>query len=174
VKPDHEATVYAGRRFSVTRERWGSREREIVEAPDVVVVLAVDREGLVTLVRQLREAVRRRLLELPAGVVEEGEELLATARRELVEETGLHGGQWRAAVSWWSTPGFCRERVHLFIAEDVEQGVAAPADDEQIEVERWSLADVQERLGEIEDSKTIIGLQLYLSEVSQSGPDPRE
>jgi ADP-ribose pyrophosphatase len=86
----------------------------------------------------------------------------------------LHGGQWRAAVSWWSTPGFCRERVHLFIAEDVEQGVAAPADDEQIEVERWSLADVQERLGEIEDSKTIIGLQLYLSEVSQSGPDPRE
>jgi len=165
MRPDNKATVYEGRRLSVSRERWGSREREIVEAPDVVAVVAVDREGLVTLVRQLREAARRSLLELPAGIVEEGEEPLATARRELAEETGLHGGRWRAAASWWSTPGFCRERVHLFIAEDVEQGVAAPTDDEQIELERWPLADVLDRLGELEDAKTIVSLLLYLCEV---------
>ena len=70
MRPESKTTVYEGRRLSVIRERWGTREREIVEAPDVVAVVAVDREGLVTLVRQLREAARRPLLELPAGIVE--------------------------------------------------------------------------------------------------------
>ena len=166
MRPDSRTTVYEGRRLSVIRERWGSREREIVEAPDVVAVVAVDREGLVTLVRQLREAARRPLLELPAGIVEEGEEPLATARRELAEETGLHGGRWRAGASWWSTPGFCRERVQLFIAEDVEQGVAGPDGRRADRAGARPLADVRDRLGELEDAKTIVGLLLYLSEVA--------
>ena len=66
-----------------------------------------------TVVRQLREPVRKRLLELPAGTLEEGEEPLASARRELEEEVGLVGGRWRELAAFYTTPGFCRERMHL-------------------------------------------------------------
>ena len=124
--------------------------------------MAVDRQGQVTLVRQLREATRTRLLELPAGTAEPGEEPLETARRELQEECGLTGGEWRELAASWTTPGFCRERMHLFAAEGVEQGPASPAADEELELVRWPVAEIGERLREIEDAKTIAGLMLYL------------
>jgi ADP-ribose pyrophosphatase len=162
VRPDSSEAAYAGRWLGVSLERWGSREREIVERPDVVAVLAVDRDGFVTFVRQLREAARCELLELPAGRIEPGESALATARRELAEETGLHGGSWRAGPTWWSTPGFCRERVHLFVAEQLERGDPAPEGDERIEIVRWTVAETRGRLAEIRDAKTLTGLLLYL------------
>ena len=77
------------------------------------------------LVRQLREPARKELLELPAGTMDEGEEPLATAQRELAEETGLRGGEWRHVASFWTTPGFCRELMHLFFAEARRGGRAA-------------------------------------------------
>jgi ADP-ribose pyrophosphatase len=160
--PDFAETVYAGRLISVTLERWGGTEREIVEHPGAVAIVAVDRERGVTLVRQLREPARALLLELPAGTLEPGEEAEASARRELAEETGLHGGQWTHAASFWTTPGFCRERMHLFFAEGVEQGEPAQADDEAIELVRIPVTDLWSRLGEIEDAKTLAGLLLYL------------
>ena len=94
-------------------------------------------DGSVTLVRQLREATRKHLLELPAGTAEPGEEPLETARRELREECGLTGGKWRQLAAFWTTPGFCRERMHLFAAEGVERGELEPADDEELELVRW-------------------------------------
>jgi ADP-ribose pyrophosphatase len=115
-----------------------------------------------TLVRQLREATRGHLLELPAGTAEEGEEPLETARRELQEECGLTGGAWRELAVFWTTPGFCNERMHLFAAEGVDQGEASPAADEELELVRWPIAEIGERLHEIEDAKTLAGLLLYL------------
>ena len=148
--------------MGVTVEQWGGHEREIVEHPGAVAIVAVDGEGYVTLVRQLREATRMRLLELPAGTAEPGEEPLETARRELQEECGLTGGEWRELAAFWTTPGFCRERMHLFAAEGVERGEASPAEDEELELVRWRVADIGERLDEIEDAKTLAGLLLYL------------
>ena len=162
MRPDESRTVYDGKLVDVTLERWGEHEREIVEHPGTVVIVAVDREHRVALVRQLREATRKRLLELPAGTLEEGEEPAATARRELAEETGLSGGEWREAAAFYTAPGFCRERMHLFFAEGVEEGEASPAEDEEVEVVRWPLDEVEARLGEIEDAKTLAGLLLYL------------
>ena len=163
-QPDSSETVYDGGHIKVTLERWGERVREIVEHPGSVVVLAVDRERQVTFVRQLREAARGELLELPAGTIDQGEEPLATARRELAEETGLSGGEWEEVTAFYTSPGFCRELMHLVIAEGVEPGEASPQDDEELDVVRWRVDEIEARLGEIEDGKTLAGLLLYLTE----------
>jgi ADP-ribose pyrophosphatase len=164
VKPDASRTVYDGNLFDVTVERWGDRDREIVEHPGAVAVVAVDREGMVTLVRQSREPARKKLVELPAGTLEEGEAPLDSARRELDEETGLTGGDWREAASFFTTPGFCRERMHLFFAENLDRGEPTPAEEEDIELVRWPVDELERHLGEIEDAKTLVGLLLYLRE----------
>ena len=117
-----------------------------------------------TLVRQLREPPRKRLLELPAGKREPDEEPLATAKRELVEEVGLAGGEWRLAATFFSTPGFCDELVRVYIAEGVEETERAPQDDEEIELVRVPVAELEPMLSQIEDAKTLAGLLLYLHE----------
>jgi ADP-ribose pyrophosphatase len=167
VRPDEARTVYDGALFDVTLERWGRHEREIVEHPGAVCVVAVDREGCVALVRQLREATGGELLELPAGTAEPGETPIETARRELAEETGLTGGRWREVCAFWTTPGFTRERMTLFFAEGVEPGEASPEEDESFELVRWPSAEIESRLGEIEDAKSLVGLLLYLRDMSR-------
>ena len=163
LEPDSARRVYEGRLLGLTVEQWGANKREIVEHPGAVAMVAVDAEGYVTLVRQLREPTRKYLLELPAGTAEPGEEPLETAKRELQEECGLTGGEWRELAAFWTTPGFCRERMHVFAAEGVERGEASPADDEQLELVCWPVAEIEQRLHEIEDAKTLAGLLLYLS-----------
>jgi len=163
-EPDSAERVYQGRVLGVTVERWGDQTREIVERADAVAIVAVDRNGHVVLVRQPREAVGRPLVELPAGLADAGEDPLATAKRELAEETGLHGGRWRDGPSFFSTPGYSRERVHLFVADELDEGDPSPDDGEEIEVLRWTAREVEAKLGEIEDSKTLIGLLLFLRE----------
>jgi ADP-ribose pyrophosphatase len=168
MKPDDSRRVYDGKLISVTVERWGDHEREIVEHPGAVAIVAVDGDGCVTLVRQLREPARARLVELPAGGLEEGEQPLETARRELREETGLTGGEWRELAAFWTTPGFCRERMWLFLADGVESGEATPDADEDVELVRWRVDEIPERLAEIEDAKSLAGLLLFLRERSSA------
>ena len=167
VRPDSSEVVYNGKLFDVTLERWGEHEREIVEHPGAVAILPIDRNGIVTLVRQRREAARKDLLELPAGTLEEGETPLESAKRELEEETGLTGGRWREAAVFYTTPGFCRERMHLFFAEELERGTASPADDEEIELVRRPVSEIPALVEEIEDAKTLVGLVLYANEFAR-------
>ncbi|HKP19369.1 MAG TPA: NUDIX hydrolase [Gaiellaceae bacterium] len=162
MRPSATKKVWEGKLLSVVVESWGEYEREIVEHPGAVVIVAVDREDHVTLVRQLREATRQELLELPAGTREPGEPPLETARRELAEETGLTGGEWREVAGFWTAPGFCRERMTLFVAEGVEPGPARPEADEKLELVRWPVAEIDSHLHEIQDAKTLAGLLLYL------------
>ena len=169
MKPDASKTVYDGKLIDVTLERWGEHEREIVEHPGAVAIVAIDGDGMLTLVRQRREAVRGELLELPAGTLEEGEAPLACARRELAEEMGLTGGTWREATAFYTTPGFCRERMYLFFAEQLERGEASPESDEQLEIVCWAVEEIAAKLGEIEDAKTLAGLLLYLHRSDKVG-----
>ena len=162
MKPDESRAVYDGEQIAVRLERWGDNEREIVEHPGSVAVVAVDDEAQLWLVRQLREPARKELVELPAGSREPGEEPLATAKRELQEECGLTGGKWRQLAAFWTTPGFCREYMHLYLAEGVEAGEAEPEDDEDLAVVRWHVDELEARLPEIEDAKTLAGLLLFL------------
>lgn len=151
-------TLWQGRLFAVVEEGG----KEIVAHPGSVAVVAVDREGRVVLVRQHREPARATLLELAAGTLDPGETPFETARRELREETGLHGGRWRELAAFWTSPGFVRERMTLFAAEELEEGEAEPRGDEDVELVRWPLAEVRARLGELDDAKTLAGLLLYL------------
>ena len=162
IEPGSSEVVYEGDLISVVVEHWDDRVREVVESPNAVTVVAVDEEGFVTLVRQLREAVRSKVLELPAGGMEPGETPLETAQRELIEETGLSGGTWRHWGGFFTTPGFARERMELFFAEGVRAGEAHPTADEEFEVVRVQLADLPTLLPELEDGKTLTGLLLYL------------
>jgi ADP-ribose pyrophosphatase len=162
VKPDATRKAYDGKLFDVAVETWGEHEREIVEHPGSVAVVAVDADGYVTLVRQLREPARAKLVELPAGVIDEGEQPLDAAKRELEEECGLTKGSWREVGAYWTSPGFLRERMTLFVAEQLERGEPRQEADESIELVRWHRDELASRLRELEDMKTLAGLLLYL------------
>ena len=162
MNPDDSKVVYDGRLVGVTVERWGDHEREIVEHPGAVAIVAVDAGDRVVFVRQLREPARKELLELPAGTLGPGEEPREAARRELVEETGLSGGTWAHGATFWTTPGFCRELMHLFLAADLDEGEPRLEQDESIEVVRIPVAELPARLGGLEDAKTLAGVLLYL------------
>jgi ADP-ribose pyrophosphatase len=135
--------------------------KEIVEHPGSVAVVAIDMERRVVLVRQWRQAARKELLELPAGVREEGEDALATARRELREECGLRGGRWELLAHAWTTPGFVREEMTIFLATGLEEGEADLDEGEDVRVERRPLDELAQLIAETEDMKTLAGLLLY-------------
>ena len=150
--------LYDGPVFSVER-RDG---KDVVVHGPAVAIVPVDRDGVLTLVRQPRVPAGGPVLELPAGGVEEGESPLETARRELREETGLHGGEWIEVATFFTTPGFCDERMHVFVARGLEAGPASPEGSEEIELVRVPLADVPSLLPEVDDAKTLAGLLLLL------------
>ena len=160
-EPRSSRTAYDGTLFDVVIEEWDGREREIVDHPGSTAIVAVH-DGAVVLVRQLREPARKRLLELPAGTLADGEGPLASAQRELAEEVGLHGGRWRRLGGFWTSPGFLHEYMHVFVADELKAGEADPDEDEELEIVRWPVAEIAGRIGELEDAKTIAGLLLYL------------
>jgi ADP-ribose pyrophosphatase len=134
-------------------------KRTIVQHDGSAVMMPIDDKGRVLLVRQYRLPARQYLWELPAGRLDPGETPLKAAKRELEEETGLKAKKWTKLVSFYPSPGFVREKMTIFIAEDLKQGAAKPMEDERIEV-RWYKTKELDGLirgGKIVDAKTIIG-----------------
>jgi ADP-ribose pyrophosphatase len=159
-------TVYEGSFFAVERARFRHEdgeevEREIVTHTGAVGIVVLDGDSL-WFVRQPREAIGSPdLLELPAGKLdEEGEEPLDTARRELAEELGKQAAEWESLGSFYTSPGFTDEQVHLFLATGISDVDVRPAveHDERIDVEVRPLSDLDAILSETTDSKTLIGL----------------
>ena len=134
-------------------------EREFVDHPGAVAMLAHDGER-VYLVKQPREAVgEQALLEVPAGKLdEEGEEPLDTARRELVEEIGKGAREWEHLTTCWSSPGFSNERYHVYLATDLYDESAEAEENERIEIHRVPLAELDGVIAKCRDSKTLVGL----------------
>ena len=133
--------------------------REIVEHPGAVAILAWDGARL-AMVRQWRHAAGDVLLEIPAGTMEENEEPLATARRELAEEMGITADSWTPGPSFYTAPGFCTERLTLFLATGLHEVETPAPDDEQIEREWLSLSEALEGVddGRVADAKSIAGI----------------
>ena len=135
---------------------------EVVRHPGGAAVVAVDDGRRVCLLRQYRHAGGGWLWELPAGKIDQPETPATTARRELQEEAGIEADDWRTLGSFLSTPGFCDERIHLYLARGLTHTDTDRHPHEVIEV-HWldyttalSLIDK----GEISDGKTLLGLLL--------------
>jgi ADP-ribose pyrophosphatase len=137
--------------------------RSIVRHSGSAVMMAVDTDRRVLLVRQYRLPADKEIWELPAGRLDPGENPLKAARRELIEETGYRARKWTRLVSFYASPGYVAEKMNLYLAEDLTEGEAAPMDDERIET-RWFTAkelDEMIRTGKIIDGKTIIGFLMW-------------
>jgi len=168
----HSQRIYEGKivnlRVDTVELPSGKKtKREIVEHGGCTAIVALDSEKNVLLVRQYRKAVERMLLEIPAGGIEPGEEPLEGARRELEEETGFSAERWEHLSLFYTSPGFCTEFMHLYLATGLQPAERAADDDEHIEVVRVPLKKSLELIdsGEICDAKSIAGLLLALRKV---------
>ncbi|MGF7087927.1 ADP-ribose pyrophosphatase [Kroppenstedtia sanguinis] len=163
----HSRTLFEGRviRVELDEVRLPNGEtstRELVRHPGAVSVLAVTEEGKIVLVRQYRKPLEREILELPAGKLEPGEEPADCARRELEEETGYRATELTHLVSFYTSPGFADELLHLYEAQGVSEGTFQPDEDEFVERVELTLEEAFERVksGEICDAKTVTALYI--------------
>ena len=133
--------------------------RGIVRHKGSAVMMAVDDNKQILLVRQFRLPARQNLWELPAGSIEEDESPLKAAKRELREETGYSAKKWDKLAAFYPSPGYVSEKMTIFLATELTAGEAQPMDDERIERRWFSHKEVCDLIesGKIVDGKTIIG-----------------
>lgn len=165
--PQSEEIAFSGSVFNVSRllvQLPDGREatRDVVRHPGAVAVVALTDDGRICLVRQYRTALDRVTVEIPAGKLTPGEDPLACAERELLEETGLTAERMAFLTTIATSDGFCDEFIHLYMATGLSIGESAPDDDEFINVD---LVEVEELIdavldGRIEDAKTVVGALL--------------
>ncbi|MER3431353.1 MAG: hypothetical protein C4324_09990 [Blastocatellia bacterium] len=159
-------TVFTGRIFDVRIDGIGEGEveyeREIVLHRGSAVIVPLFDDKTIALVRQYRHAVGKEILELPAGTLEQGEEPLFGAIRELEEEIGVRAAEIVKLSEFYVSPGFLSEKMHLFLATGLTNVGQRLESDELLEIERFRLSELQSMVvsREIEDAKTIIGIFL--------------
>lgn len=170
--------VFSGRVFSVTVDtvREGDRTylREVVHHAGSAVILPAFDDGTIALVKQYRHPAVKYLLELPAGTLDRGELPEAGAARELEEELGLVAGNLEKLSEFFVSPGFCEEKMWLYLATDLTETAQRLDDDELLEVVRLPIDRALQMIsdGEIEDAKTIVGLLLAAPRLGAALLDP--
>ncbi|REJ26977.1 MAG: ADP-ribose pyrophosphatase [Caldibacillus debilis] len=162
-------TIFEGRVITVHLDEVSlpdgkTSTREIVEHPGAVAVIAFTDEGKMVMVRQYRKPLNRALVEIPAGKIDRGEQLEACARRELEEETGYVCAKLTHLVSFYTSPGFCDEILHIYLAEGLTKAEGRHLDEDEfldlLEV-TFEEAENLVKKGEIMDAKTIYAWQYW-------------
>lgn len=153
----YEGKIINVREDTILLDSGGQAQREVAEHRPAVAILPIDQENNALLVRQYRHPTKQMILEVPAGLVELGEEPDDSAMRELREETGYSSRNLRLLGGLWSSPGFTDEYLYCYIAKDLVENRLQPDEDEEITVEKIPLSRVNQliRLGEIQDAKTV-------------------
>jgi ADP-ribose pyrophosphatase len=156
----YEGRVVNLRIDTIEKSAGETTTREIVEHADCVAVVPLDSDDNVILVRQYRKPVEKSMLEIPAGGIDPGEKPEDAVRRELQEEIGYIPGKIELLGGIYSSPGFCTEYLHLYLATQLEPGRLTAEDTDEIEVEKVRLTKIPSLIlsGEICDSKSIAGL----------------
>lgn len=156
---------FKGRVFRVRTDEIefddGARARlDIVEHPGSYAIIPLLEPDRIVLVRQYRHAAGRALWEIPAGTAEPNEDVLTGALRELAEETGYRAASARSIGTFYMTPGFCDEMMHLIVAENLTAGSQSLDEDERIVVQTFTIEEAETllALGEISDAKTLLAL----------------
>ncbi|TBL79827.1 NUDIX hydrolase [Paenibacillus thalictri] len=163
----HTEPVYQGRVISLQVEtvrlpNGETAKREIVKHPGAVAVLALLNDKMLV-VEQYRKPLGKSQVEIPAGKLEPGEDLLEAAARELEEETGYRCDSLRHLSSFYTSPGFCDEILHLYVAEQLSKGTVHLDDDEFLECEAITLEEAQQLIKQqkISDAKTIAAVYAW-------------
>ncbi len=174
-KTIHSRKIYEGKIINLRIDQvllpdGKEHSREIVEHQGSVGILPLLSPDRILLIRQFRKPVEDFIWEIPAGRIEKGENLQDCARRELEEETGYICGSLQNLGVYYPSPGYCTERIHLFVAEQLEKGIKKPEADEFIEVKIFTLKELKTYLeeGKIRDGKTLASLFLYQIKVKPS------
>jgi ADP-ribose pyrophosphatase len=158
--------IYHGRIFDVSvytvRENDQTYKREVVHHPGGASVVAVFDDATIALVSQYRHPTVRYLLESPAGKLDPPERPEECAARELEEEIGVRAGRMEKLSEFFTTPGFCEEKLWVYLATDLIETAQNLEGDEQLEIVRVTFERAFEMIsdGEIEDAKTIIGITM--------------
>ncbi|MFC4680590.1 NUDIX hydrolase [Exiguobacterium aestuarii] len=160
--------IYQGKIFDVEKHvvslpNGNTSVRELVYHNGAVAVLVIDESDNIVMVEQYRKAFESMSLEIPAGKLEKGEDPVASAERELAEETGYSAESLEKIFSFYGAPGFCSERVDVFVAKGLSAGEMNLDEDEFLNVKRYSFDEVVDLLdrGIITDAKTIMAIQWW-------------
>ena len=168
MKIEKISTIHIGRAFSVEEVQISlptgkSKNYDRINHRDSVTILPVDEEGNIWFVRQYRIGSEKELLELPAGVMEYGEDPLSSAQREIREEIGMAAKSWRQIGSIYLAPGYCTEINTIFLAQDLYTAPLDMDEDEFLTIEHISMNEVAAMLQNCDllDSKTLAALGIF-------------
>lgn len=159
----YEAPVFRVTSDEVIEPSGVKVRRDIIRHPGSVVILGLDerkKKPSVLLIRQYRYAANQELWELPAGRIDQGEDALTAAKRELTEETGYSASEWKNVLCYYASPGFVDETMSIFAARDLHKGKATPEEDEFITAKLVPLAEAVKWVmsGKVRDGKAIAGI----------------
>ena len=165
----NEELKYDGPRFNVIRKRYLRDDgveiiRDIVNPGEAAVILPITDNNEVVFVSQMREAIGKVSLELPAGRVDPGEEPFQTARRELEEETGIIAEDIKHLITLYPSTGYTSEKVHIFLARKFKKGhMKLDATEEILSNQKIPIKKCLEKVksGELENASQIIALLMY-------------
>lgn len=167
IKINNRTTLHQGRVYNlitenVTLDNEVTTDVEFIQHPGATAIIPMIDPTHIILLNQYRHALRKYIWEIPAGTLDPGESVMSCARRELIEETGFSAEQWHSLGEITPVPGYSDERIHIFLATDLQPAERHLDEDEIIQVHRIACEAAFDMLrrGDIQDAKSIAGLFL--------------